>query len=209
MIKDPEIITRSFGYNDHEIPATIKISDLYDFTDNPYGNLTSSQAKESLDIAVSKKSGWYVNYVGGGEKSVSTATVVSGVAYFNSFTPADNSNTNQCSLSAGVGKLYAVDLATGSTVYKWRTLDVGDRVPDTPTIVIPPLPPTEDTNGDGIIDENDQSETGKPIFVGVGSGADVDGDPGKGTITLCDAVDCDPVEGIKLETMRTHLYIKE
>lgn len=209
MIKDPDIITRSFGKNNHVIPDTIELGGLYDFTNNPYGNNLSTQDKEDLDILVSRAAGWYMDFVGSGEKSVSAATAIAGVAYFNSFLPSASSSDNSCSLSAGIGKLYAVDLSQGSTVYNWRTTEVGDRVPDTPTIVIPPEVPTEDTNGDGIIDENDQAAAGKLRFVGVGSGVDADGNKGTGTITLCDAANCDPVEGIQLETMRTHLYITE
>ena len=201
MLKDPNIITKSFIGDD--IPSVITETNLYDFTNNPYGTATTTQAKETLDLAVSQKSGWFIDLTGSGEKSVSAATAIAGVAYFNSFTPAASINNNQCILNAGAGRLYAVDLAQGSNVYNWRYLDIGDRVPDTPTVVIPPEPPTEDTNEDGIIDENDQSNPGKLLFVGVGDGT------GGGTVTLCEAQNCDLVEGIKLETMRTHLYVEE
>lgn len=213
MIKDPDIITRSFGMGNHIIPETIDDidADLFDFTSNPYGADLSTQAKETLDISVSSRSGWFIDYTESGEKSVSAATAIAGVAYFNSFSPGDTpeEGVQQCRLSAGVGRLYAVDLAQGSNVYDWRTFEVGDKVPDTPTIIIPPEAPTEDTNDDGVIDENDQATTGKIRLVGVGSGLDENGDKGTGTLTLCDAADCDTTEGIRLETMRTHLYVEE
>lgn len=192
MIKDENIITEPLtGQN---IPSIIEIDDLADFTNNPYGETLSTAAKDALDILVSSKSGWLIDYVGSGEKSVSQAIAISGVAYFNSFTPASSSIVGQCELNAGAGKLYAVDLSQGTTVYNWRSLDIGDRVPDTPTVVIPPEAPTEDTNGDGLIDENDKVRSPPIKLVGVGD-----------TLSVCDAQDCD----ITLETMRTYLYVEE
>ncbi len=188
MLKDKNVITQSFTSG--SLPSIIKVSDLYDYTNNPFGQTLSTTARTSLEIAVSLKSGWYVDFTTAGEKSVSPATAVAGVAYFNSFTPAASTTGNTCQLNAGGGKLYAIDLALGTTVYQWRTLSVGDRVPDTPTVIIPPA----------------ISGPSKLLFVGVGAGT------GGGTLTLCKSGDCDPNDpntGISLETLRTYLYVTE
>lgn len=207
MIKDENIITESLI--SQNIPSIITINDLADFTNNPYGQTLSTAERDALDLFVSSKSGWLINYEGSGEKSVSQAIAIAGVAYFNSFTPASTSVVGQCELNAGEGKLYAVGLSQGTTIYNWRSLDIGDRIPDTPTIVIPPEAPTEDTNGDGLIDETDIVSSPRLRLVGVGKGVDENGGEGTGTITVCDAQDCDPNEGITLETMRTYLYVEE
>lgn len=207
MLKDENIITKSLMGDD--VPSIIQIDNLADFTNNPYGENLSTQQKDDLDLLFSGKDGWRIDYVGSGEKSVSQAIAISGVAYFNSFTPANNSNIGQCKLDAGSGLLYAVDLARGTTIYNWRSLDIGDRVPDTPTVVIPPEHANKDINGDGIIDNKDLKVSGRLRFVGVGDGVADDGGEGTGTLTLCDAQDCDTEAGIKLETMRTYLYIEE
>ncbi|WDE14172.1 pilus assembly protein [Thalassomonas haliotis] len=196
MIRDETVFTQSFS--DTSTPPTpdaIAITDLYDYTNNPFGQTLTSQERETLELAVSSKSGWFVDYSGSGEKSLSAATAVAGVAYFTSFTPASGSNSNTCELNAGAGVLYAVDLALGTTIYDWRQLSVGDRIPDTPTVIIPP---------------DDSSEHNKLLFVGVGKGTD------GGTITLCSSDDCDPgdpdeddPDGISLKTMRTYLYVTE
>ena len=190
MIKDADIFTRSFLAQN--TPPPYLIENLYDYTDDPFGHNLSSQEAEILALAVSHKSGWFIDYAAGGEKSMSAATAIAGVAYFNSFTPG-GSSSESCELNTGSGLLYAVDLALGTKVYDWRSLSVGDRVPDTPTIIIPP-----------------DDEQSRLLFVGVGEGT------GKGTISLCDAKECchgdcggDPPEGISLKTMRTYLYVAE
>jgi type IV pilus assembly protein PilY1 len=188
MLKDKHIITKSFLSD--AVPAPIEVDALYDYTNNPFGQSLSTTARESLEIAVSLTSGWFVDFSSSGEKSLSSATAIAGVAYFNSFTPAEASSGNTCQLNAGGGSLYAIDLALGTNVYQWRQLSVGDRVPDTPTVIIPPA----------------ISGPSKLLFVGVGKGT------GGGTITLCEANDCDPDDpntGISLETLRTYLYVTE
>ena len=203
MIKDKNIITQSFS-GDNVPPSTIEIHDLYNYTNDPFGQSLSATARTELEIAVTEKEGWYIDFAADGEKSMSSATALAGVAYFNSFTPAESVSDGQCTLNTGSGKLYAVDLAQGTSIYNWQNkdasgrdyLDVGDRVPDTPTVVIPP--PEEGVAG-----------SGKIMFVGVGAGSDGQGGSGDGTLTLCEAANCDVLNGFTLETMRTHLYIEE
>jgi len=203
MIKDKNIITQSFS-GDNVAPSAIDIYDLYNYTNDPFGQSLSATARTELEIAVTEKEGWYIEFAASGEKSMSSATALAGVAYFNTFTPAGSVSGGQCTLNTGSGKLYAVDLAQGTSIYNWLNkdssgrdyLDVGDRVPDTPTVVIPP--PEEGVSG-----------SGKIMFVGVGAGSDGQGGSGDGTLTLCEAANCDVLNGFTLETMRTHLYIEE
>jgi type IV pilus assembly protein PilY1 len=151
MIKDPHINTASFVSSPTgqqvALPNVITASQLYNYTNNPFGNfvepLSASQksAKEQLEIDVSRKKGWFVDFTTAGEKSTAEAIAINGVAYFTSFTPADNSGlSSSCQLADGSGKLYAIDLALGTTVYDWRTWDISSGIPDTPSIII-----TQDT----------------------------------------------------------------
>ena len=63
MIKDENIRTQTFGEGNNEpVPTVINNGDLYDFTGNPFsGNLTS-QERQTLELAVSASSGWFVNF---------------------------------------------------------------------------------------------------------------------------------------------------
>lgn len=201
MIRDEIIITQS-----RTQPTVLNLNDLYNYTNNPYGQTLTERQRDELDTEVSSKDGWYINLTGKGEKSLSSPTVIAGVAYFNSFTPNDDSastpGSNSCQLKSGGGLLYAVDLHYGTNVYNWRTLDLGDKVPDTPTVIISP------------------SDPDKLLFVGVGEG------DGGGTVKLCPAGEvCDsdppppcpdgevcenpPNPIVSLKTMRTNVYVTE
>ncbi|WP_371186350.1 pilus assembly protein [Thalassotalea maritima] len=190
MLKDDNILTKSMPNN--EIPFAITESNLMDYTVSPYDSATTSDAIDSVDLDVSSKSGWYIDLTGSAEKSLSMAVAVSGIGYFTSFTPpsVDETVANQCALEMGEGKLYAIDLNTGQGVYDWRSLSLGERIPDAPTVVIPPI---------GSV----TNKAPKIRFVGVGKG------DGEGTLTLCNAEDCDQTEGVSLKTMRTYLYVEE
>jgi len=138
MIKDENIITQSFVEGAAApalgIPAPITLSELVDFTSDPYANLSTPQAIKAQDLIVSASSGWFYNYELAGEKSTAGASVTNGVAHFTSFTPGTVENVNSCSLVNGQGAVYAVDLYKGTTFYNWRKLNIFSHVPDTPTI---------------------------------------------------------------------------
>jgi type IV pilus assembly protein PilY1 len=89
-----------------------------------------------------------------GEKSLSKATIIGGVAYFSTFTPSDETAENACSLSGGMGALYAFHLHYGVKVYNNHKMNVGDRIPATPQMVF-------NSNADG------ESQF---LLVGVGKG---------------------------------------
>lgn len=146
MIKDPNIYTTSFVAaptgDQKAIPTPIVITELANFTNNPFGATLTTQQLETLELSVSAKKGWYVDY-GTGEKSTAEAIAIKGVAYFTSFTPANNSGNNTCQLADGSGQLYAIDLERGTTVYNWRKKITTTGIPDTPSIIItkPPVSP--------------------------------------------------------------------
>lgn len=194
MIKDELIATQSLIGAD--IPAVVTIGDLKDYTDNPLqdlpentADLSSEQLSELIDA--SEKSGWYITFNGVGEKSMASGAVVAGVAYFNSFTPASTEDVDDCTLLKGAAALYAVDLSFGTTIYDWRKVTIGFNPPGDPTFVtVPPIPGPDDPP----VDPNDPPAKDYAIIA-----PDV--------VILCDAnQDC---SGIKVETMRTYLYIGE
>ncbi len=141
LIQDEHVITGSFiaggSGSVNDIPAPIVYDDLYDFTNNPYGAVLSASDKQTLDEAVSSKSGWRFNFAGTGEKSTAKAIAVDGVAYFTSFTPGGTTG-NVCELVDGAGKLYAIDLYKGTNIHNNISREgeiVMAGLPDTPVIV--------------------------------------------------------------------------
>jgi type IV pilus assembly protein PilY1 len=195
MIKDELITTQSLTGT--SIPAVVSIGDLKDYTDNPLQDLpentadyTSQQLSDLIDA--SEKSGWYITFNGAGEKSMASGAVIAGVAYFNSFTPASTANVADCTLLEGAAALYAVDLSFGTTVYAWRKVIIGYNPPGDPTFVTVPHIPRV---GDPPIDPTEPLPAKDFAIIA----PDV--------IVLCDAnQDC---SGIKVQTMRTYLYVGE
>lgn len=186
MIKDESIKTKSFisGTN----PATITLTDLYDYTNDPFGADLTTQALETLSLAVSAKKGWFIDLTQSGEKSSASAIVINGVVYFTSFTPPSLTNQVSCDLPNGQGWLYAVDLALGTNVYNWEAenyLNRDDRIAfiseqflGSPTLIVIP---TDDGDPDTI----DESEGN--IIVG------------RKIISV----------GFTLQTLRTYLFVTE
>ena len=196
MIRDENTITKSFIRN---IPSPIKVTDLESVNDDPFGSvLDDKDAFEDVEIEFSKFKGWHYT-LALGEKALSEATVAGGVAYYSTFTPADDSNTNQCSLSGGGGLLYAFHLHYGTKVYDTLAMDVGDTIPDTAQIVF----------------DQDKDGNSQLLLIGVG-----DGENGTGVIKaksvvdslapvdkdgdgIIDIVEPDP---LGLKTIRSYIY---
>lgn len=147
MIKDSHIYTKSFVGDD--IPTVIELDALKDYTLNPFQGLTgenlSDAQKASLlaaQLDASSKSGWYIDLTGSGEKNTSSSLVYAGVVYFNTYTPAAPIEGEQvCTAKPGGGLLYAVDLALGTNIFDTRTINNGNQVTGTPTLVVlePPV----------------------------------------------------------------------
>jgi len=189
MIKDRNIITQSFsGSSTPPTPTAITISDLYDFTDDPFGNV-SDEGRQALSVAVSEKSGWYFDMTQDGEKSTANAIVINNTVYFTTFTPPDLAqNQVSCVLPSGQGWLYAVDLALGIKKFNWAAEDtknredriafISEQFLGAPTLIVIP----EDDGDANTIDE----AIGNLIV-------------GRRIIPV----------GFNLTTMRTYLYVTE
>ena len=160
MIKDVNIRTQSFGEEGNEdVPEVIDNTDLYDFTGNPFsGNLTSLE-RQTLELAVSSQSGWYVDLTDSGEKGTSAALAIDGTAFFTSYTPPDSTEvdlTNCRIIVNGGGVLYAIDLALGTEVFNFtneandgdadaRGIRVGSQFVGSPTLIVTPAPGQSET----------------------------------------------------------------
>ncbi|MCS6207697.1 pilus assembly protein [Shewanella baltica] len=127
-LQDRNVVTKSFTGSD--IPSVITINDLYDVS-------SSSPVSETDNISFGKKLGWFYDFSGLGEKSLTAALIVQGKVYFTSYSPpADSVAENVCVVS-GSGKLYVFDLHKGTRTFSQLYFELGERVPDTPQIVIP------------------------------------------------------------------------
>ncbi|WP_024610213.1 PilC/PilY family type IV pilus protein [Pseudoalteromonas sp. TB64] len=151
MIRDENTVTKSFKDNK---PEPIKPVDLMPMNSDPFGNsLDDIDQFVELEADLAEFQGWRYE-LGTGEKSLAAATVVGGVAYFTSFTPAsDTSTENQCSLSGGGGSLYAFHLHYGTKVYDSLRFTTSYDVPDTPQLYFGST--CADANGDGKCDDDD------------------------------------------------------
>ena len=152
MIRDENTVTKSYKTN---APDTIVPADLMQMNSDPFGKaLDDVDDFVDLEVDLAKFNGWRYE-LGTGEKSLAAATVVGGVAYFTSFTPAsDTSTENQCSLSGGGGSLYAFHLHYGTKVYDDLKFTTSYDVPDTPQLYFGEGPSCVDGNGDGKCDDN-------------------------------------------------------
>ncbi|WP_351075896.1 PilC/PilY family type IV pilus protein [Shewanella sp. CAL98-MNA-CIBAN-0140] len=131
VLQDRNVVTKSFtGDADKEIPTPLELANLYNVSSTP-------PTSEDDNIEFGTKRGWYYNFTSSGEKSLSASTIILGRVYFTSYVPGDNTSANQC-LATGQGRLYGFDLHKGTRSYTQEYLEMGDRVPDTPQLVIPP-----------------------------------------------------------------------
>ena len=190
MIKDENIRTQSFSSSSKpSTPTNIQLSELADYTANPFGQSLTDAARETLEIAVSKKKGWYLKFGKSvGEKNSSLGIVIQNVAYFTSFSPPPLvPNVVICELPNGKGWLYAIDLAKGTSIYNW----------------------VDSENPNGIKDGDERKVYISEQFLGAptlivtddGDASTVDGNIIVGRKII-------PV-GFSLKTLRTHLYIEE
>ncbi|GEM_PF-180480 len=156
LIQDRNIITDS--YTTPPSWSGITEDDLFDMTDDPFTSASNDSERDDIIInGLSTAKGWFIDLTRTGEKSLSSARVIAGVAYFTSYTPPpDSVLSNTCEIKAGGGVLYAMDLSYGTQVYEWREKDVGNRIPDTPVTYA-----GETEDGESLLS-----------FIGVGQGED-------------------------------------
>lgn len=128
VLQDRNVVSKSFA--SAETPAAITLGNLYDVT-------SAAPVSESENISFGKKRGWLYNFTGIGEKSLTAALIVDGKVYFTSFVPAVNSVSELVCTASGQGRLYVFDLHKGTRTYVHTYYELGERVPDTPQIVIP------------------------------------------------------------------------
>ncbi|MCU8015580.1 rRNA (guanine-N1)-methyltransferase [Shewanella sp. SM72] len=127
-LQDRNVVTKSFTGGD--VPEAITINDLYDVT-------STAPASEADNISFGKKLGWFYDFSGLGEKSLTAALIVQGKVYFTSYSPPADSVADNVCLVSGSGKLYPFDLHKGTRSFSQLYYELGERVPDTPQIVIP------------------------------------------------------------------------
>ncbi|WP_213608675.1 PilC/PilY family type IV pilus protein [Pseudoalteromonas sp.] len=165
VIRDEHTVTKTFLNN---APETISSDNLMSMNDDKFGNALSNVDEFiRLEIELTNKfKGWHYA-LSPGEKSLASATVVGGVAYFTSFTPASDSTENQCSLTGGGGSLYAFHLHYGTKVYDNLKFATSTEVPDTPQLYFGGS--CIDSNADGKCDD-DSSKVPKSQFYLIGPG---------------------------------------
>ncbi|MEM5509524.1 PilC/PilY family type IV pilus protein [Pseudoalteromonas sp. AS71] len=219
MIRDENTVSKSYKTN---APDTIVPADLMQMNSDPFGNaLDDVDDFVDLEVDLAKFNGWRYE-LGTGEKSLAAATVVGGVAYFTSFTPAsDTSTENQCSLSGGGGSLYAFHLHYGTKVYDDLKFTTSYDVPDTPQLYFGEGPSCVDGNGDGKCDDNptvDVTQESQFYLIGPGIKGENAENPMKPVeikgpgLTIVDGkvvlVNDDAV-GFGFKTQQTYIYKRE
>ncbi|WP_335917657.1 pilus assembly protein [Shewanella chilikensis] len=177
VFQDRNVVTQTF--TGKYIPAPLTIANLY--------NVTSvAPTSQNDSIAFGQKRGWYYDFPSTGEKSLSSSLIFDGKVYFTSFVPptdqAVDLDAGVCGFS-GQGRLYAFDLHKGTRTSSTLYYEVGERIPDTPQIVIP---------------KPDTDEEPTAYIIGVGKGECENGDC-KGTISL----------GSGLTTNRIYYHVNE
>ncbi|MCG9695993.1 PilC/PilY family type IV pilus protein [Shewanella sp. Isolate11] len=177
VFQDRNVVTKTFTSAD--APAPLTVADLYNVT-------SAAPSSQSDNIAFGGKRGWYYNFQSTGEKSLSASLIFDGKVYFTSFVPPINQDID---LDAGVcgfsgeGRLYVFDLHKGTRTYSEPYFEIGERVPDTPQIVIP---------------KPEDGEEAEAYIIGVGKGECENGEC-KGTVAL----------GSGLSTNRIYYHINE
>ncbi|MBW8184440.1 pilus assembly protein [Shewanella nanhaiensis] len=159
VLQDRNVVTRSvIG---EPVPEVLDMSKLYNVTSTP-------PVTEAENISFGTKRGWYFDFRGSGEKSLTAALIIDGKVFFTSFLPSVNEVSDLVCSSSGQGRLYVFDLHRGTRSYENVYYELGERVPDTPQIVVP----APETGEDPYI-----------YIIGVGKGEIKDGAP-TGTINV-------------------------
>ncbi len=177
VFQDRNVVTKTFDVTN--APAPLTIANLYDVS-------SIAPTTQSENIAFGNKRGWYYDFPASGEKSLSASLIFDGKVYFTSFVPPIDQTIDLdagiCGFS-GEGRLYVFDLHRGTRTYSQAYFDIGERVPDTPQIVIP---------------KPDTGEEAEAYIIGVGKGECENGEC-KGTVAL----------GSGLTTNKIYYHINE
>jgi len=114
-----------YAVKDNDRTTTYNINDL--------DNISSTGSTYAQD---STKPGWYINFMGSGEKVLAEPTIFGGVIYLTTYTPP--AGGDPCS-QAGSGSLYALNYTTGSGILSsGRNMSLGMGIPSPPIISMKP-----------------------------------------------------------------------
>lgn len=150
MIRDKNVVTRSQKLSP---PETIEFYDLMPMTENTFGALLDDYQKfVEQEQRLASYDGWYYQ-LNATEKALAKPSVIGGVAYFPTFTPGVNTDASSCSLTGGLGSLYAFHLHYGVKIYQHLKFNAGDTIPPTPQLIF------------------NENEDGKSQFLLIGVGA--------------------------------------
>jgi type IV pilus assembly protein PilY1 len=204
MIKDVNIRSRQFTSSTvPAIPSPIKINDLADYTDNPFGDVLTTQQRETLALQVSLKSGWFIDLNLSGEKSTASSITVNNQVNFTTYTPPSEVG-GVCQVINGQGWLYRVDLALG--INKYNSSDDGSD--------------DSGSDDDGTDDDgtDDDGTTDRRTFISeqfldtptLIITNNTDADTGEITSSCSSGVGRRNIAGCpNFQTIRTYLYVEE
>jgi len=134
LLKDYQL-SHNYALGEPKPPATITIDDLMEITDAPLSSSESELESLVIKAQLSAASGWKYALKNIAEKSIGEAIVLQNKLYFTSFTPPEKINPEDgiCSTKAQA-KLYAINIHTGNNVHNWRSMDIGNILPDSLSI---------------------------------------------------------------------------
>lgn len=130
VFQDRNVISQSFDGSSNPIPDTITLNELYNVTSTP-------PATDAENLVFGSKRGWYYDFSSLGEKSLAAGLIIDGKVYFTSYIPPAQGVTERLCTVSGEGRLYVFDLHKGTRTSHQLFYELGERVPDTPQIVIP------------------------------------------------------------------------
>ncbi len=137
VFQDRNVTAQSFDGSTNTIPDTLTLNDLYNVTSKP-------PETEAENIAFGSKRGWYYDFTGSGEKSLTAGLIIGGNVYFTSYVPSSETLSDTVCTVSGEGRLYVFGLHKGIRTTSHLYYELGERVPDTPQVVIPEAASGED-----------------------------------------------------------------
>ena len=196
MLKDMNVVTQAFTVDN--APQPITVSDLYQITDvNPR---ETKEQLEELQRDIAARKGWFYP-LSASEKSLSSAVVLSGVAFFTSYIPTVERDEERCSLSAGEGKIYAFNLY-GILIKTFTT----ETIPPTPKPIV------------RCMENCDEPDSTDDVIILIPSPTDIpcDGEncppphcEGEDCPPPCEGDECPPKKGGANKLIRSYILIEE
>jgi len=169
MVRDINTVTGQFP---NGLPEPIRIDELMDVSLDPFSTkLDDNEAFVQLEVELGNFKGWYYNLPKLGEKSLAVATVVGGIAYFTSYTPAASTApeaSQQCINSRGQGAMYAFHLHYGTKAYEQLAYLTRDELPDTPQLYFGAQEQCDDKDDDNLCDDTMEPVAKKSQFLLLG-----------------------------------------